>query len=66
MGYSIKAWWLAIGLPVAGFLFASIVGAVVAGGLVIACVRCRKRWLEGARGYDLLVSHQQHGGRHER
>lgn len=53
LGYSIKAWWLAVGLPVLGFVCASVVGAVVAAMLVVGCAECRRRRIAGARARDL-------------
>lgn len=65
IGYSTKAWLLAIGAPIVAFLAASVVGAVIAASLVVCCARCRKRYLDGARGRDLIALHY-HGVPHDR
>lgn len=57
LGYSIKAWWLAIGVPIAGFLAASVVGAIAAAALIVCCAECRRRWLRGARSTSLYAHH---------
>lgn len=57
-GLSFKEWWLAVAVPVAGFLAASAVGALLAVVAVVCGLECRKRWKEGARGRDLLAIHR--------
>lgn len=62
-GYSLKAWWLAIGAPVVGFVVASLVGLVVSLALVVCCAVGQRRWRQGARGRDLLDIHRFGGHR---
>lgn len=56
-GYSLKAWWLSISAPIVGYLYASITGFLLAGAVVGGVAHCRRRWVSGARGSDLLRLH---------
>lgn len=65
VGISFKGWWLALGTPIVAFLAASMVGFLLSIIVVGYCAICRRRWLHGERGRDLIAPHL-FGGPHER
>lgn len=59
VGHSVKAWWLAIGLPVVAFVAASILAALAVATVIVVAAEARRRWVDGARGRELIPFHHR-------